>query len=222
MYRSAVLQFLVAAACIGGGLYAWQHFRQAPATPVAQEEKTEAETQRSEIPSAETKMAHEVVTIRGPLADYMSHQPSDQEAPQSAPLKPSPKDHIEDSPVGTSLLILHKTFALRRVVHIRFEIPPHALTPRFCGTLRSLVGGEASHDASANVDLLLMNEKQYTDFAAGRGPDALYVADTTHFRDINVDLSASRDEPIRYHLVLRNSPGGAEEKTVAADFRVDF
>lgn len=227
MYRG-VLRLLVTATLVGGGLYAWQHFRRAPATPVAGEEKTGAETHTSETESAEaqsaeTKMAHEVVTIRGPLADYVNQKPAEQAAPQTAPAKPSIKDRIiEDSPVGTSRAILHKTFAVKRVAHVRFEIPPHALTPRFCGTFRSLVGGETSHDASANVDLLLLNEAQYSDFAAGRDPEALYIADTTHFRDISVDLSPSGSQPARYYIVFRNSPGGADQKTVEADFRVDF
>jgi hypothetical protein len=222
LYRG-VLRILVTAAFIGGGLYAWQHFGQAPAAPVAREEKTGTEAHASETESAEAKMAREVVTFRGPLADYVNQKPSEEAAPQTAPLKPSPKDRIiEDSPVGTSRAILHKTFALKRVAHVRFEIPPHAMTPRFCGTFRSLVGGETSHDDSANVDLLLLNEAQYADFAAGRNPDTLYVADTIHFRDINVDLSPSGDQPAHYYIVFRNPPGGADEKTVAADFRVDF
>ncbi|HEY1659377.1 MAG TPA: hypothetical protein VGG14_13580 [Candidatus Sulfotelmatobacter sp.] len=217
MYR-AVLRVVATAALILGGLFAWQHFRQAPAPPVAEEPKTETDTQ-----TLEDKMAREVVAIRGPLADYMrSNKSAPEQEMQSAGRTPSQADRIKDSPVGTSLDVLHKKFVVRRVAHVRFEIPPHALTPRFCGTFRSLVGGEASHDASANVDFLLMNEEQYAGFAAGRDQGALYVADTTHFRDISVDLSPSRDQPVSYYLVFRNSPAGADVKTVQADFRVDF
>ncbi len=217
MYR-AVWRILVAAAVICGGLFAWQHFRQAPATPVATEKKTEPETE-----SPETKMARESVVIRGPLADYiMNSKPSGEEETQSAPHKPSPEDHIEDSPVGTSRRILHKTFAITRIVHVLFEIPPHAVTPRFHGTFQSMVQGESSHDENANVDLLLMNEEQYAEFAAGRDPDALFIADTIHYRDISVDLSPSREKPARYHLLFRNAPGGSAKKVVAADFAVDF
>lgn len=217
MYR-AVLQVVATAALILGGLFAWQHFRQAPASPVAQEPKTETDTQ-----TLESKMAQEAVTIRGPLADYMRNNKSaPEQEEQSAAHPASAADRIKDSPVGTSLDILHKKFVVRRIAHVRFEIPPHALTPRFSGTFRSLVGGAPSRDESANVDFLLMNEEQYTNFAAGRNPDPLYVADTTHFRDISVDLSPSRDRPVSYYLVFRNSPGGADVKTVLADFRVDF
>jgi hypothetical protein len=217
MYR-AVLQVVATAALVLGGLFAWQHFRQAPAPTAAEEPKTETNTQ-----TPESKMAHELVTIRGPLADYMHNNKSDPEQEtQSAARTPSPTDLIKDSPVGTSLDVLHKKFAIRRVAHVRFEIPPHALTPKFCGTFQSLVGGEASREASANVDFMLMNEEQYADFAAGRDPEALYVADTIHFRDITVDLSPSNEKPVSYYLVFRNSPGGADSKTVKADFRVDF
>lgn len=217
MYR-AVLQVVATAALILGGLFAWQHFRQAPAPPVAEKPKTESDTQ-----TLESKMAQEVVTIRGPLADYMKNSKSaPEQETQSAVRTPSPADRIKDSPVGTSLDVLHKKFTVRRVAHVRFEIPPHALTPRFSGAFRSLVGGEPSRDESANVDFQLMNEEQYAAFAAGRDADALYVADTIHFRDISVDLPSSHDQPVRYYLVFRNSPGGADAKTVEADFRVDF
>jgi hypothetical protein len=217
----AVSRFFVAAAFICGGFFAWKYFRQAPAKPVAVEQKT---VPGPEIPeSLESKLAHEMVTIRGPLADYMSNnKPSQEEGAQSAPRKPSLKDHIEDSPVGTSGSVLHKTFVITRVVHVPFEIPPHAVMPRFHGTFQSIVQGEASNDESTNVDLLLMNETQYAEFAAGDDPEVLYLADTSHHRDISVPLSPSRDQPVRYHLVFRSTPGGATRKVVAADFSVDF
>ena len=117
---------------------------------------------------------------------------------------------------------MKKTFVITRTVHVPFEIPPHAVTPRFHGTFQSFVQGESSHDESANVDLLLMNEQQYNQFLAGRDPEVLFIADTSHYQDINFDLSPSRDQPVRYHLVFRSTPGGAAKKTVKADFSVDF
>jgi hypothetical protein len=220
MYR-AVSRLLVAAAFICGGFFAWRYFRQAPAIPVAVEEKTVPGSETPESP--ESNLAHEMVTIRGPLTDYMSNnKPSHEEGAQSAPRKPSPKDHIEDSPVGTNGSVLHKTFVITRVVHVPFEIPPHAAMPRFHGTFQSLVQGESSRDESTNVDLLLMNQTQYVEFAAGHDPDVLYLADTSHYRDVSVALSPSRDQPVPYHLVFRSTPGGAAKKVVKADFSVDF
>jgi len=219
MYR-AVWRILVTAAFMSGAFFAWQHLRQTPAGSVAAEQKAEANSENAEGPEA--KIAHDEVAIRGPLADYvMGHQPSAEEAP-SAPHKPSPEDRIEDSPVGTTLHILHKTFTITRILHVPFEIPPHAVTPRFHGTFQSFVEGESSHDDSANVDMLLMNETQYAQFTAGRDPDVLFIADTSHYQEINYDLSRSRDQPVRYHLVFRSTPGGAAKKVVKADFSVDF
>ena len=84
MYR-AVSRILVAAALVSGGWFAWQHFRQAPATPVAEEQKTEIE----DTESPETKMAHEAVTIRGPLADYVqNNKPAPERETQSAARRP--------------------------------------------------------------------------------------------------------------------------------------
>jgi hypothetical protein len=218
MYRAA-LQVVAIAAFILAGLYAWQHFHPAGPPAIAEQQKEEPDLQ-----SPESKLAQETVVVRGPLADYMrSNDPVPEQETHPAARQSSPADHIvEDSPVGTGRDILRKTFAVRSVIHVRFQIPPHALTPRFHGTFRSLVGGETSHDGNANVDLLLMNEKQYAAFAADRDSEALYIADTTHFRDISVDLPPSHDLPAHYYLVFRNSPGGADEKSVEADFRVDF
>jgi hypothetical protein len=217
MHR-AVWRLLAAAAFVCCGLYAWKHFHRTPEGLVAEEQKAELHPE-----STESKQANELVTIRGPLADLVSNHKSSQEEPaQSAPRKPSPEDHIEDSPVGTSSQILHKTFAITRVVHVPFEIPPHAATPRFHGTFQSFVLDTPSRDDSANVDLLLMNEQQYAEFAAGRDPDVLFIADTSHYQDLNFDLSPSRDQPVRYHLVFRSTQAGAAKKLVKADFSVDF
>lgn len=125
--------------------------------------------------------------------------------------------------MGTSSHILHKTFAVGRAVQVPFEIPPHAATPRFHGTFQSFEQqGASSHDESANVDMLLMNEQQYAEFSRGHDSDVLFVADTSHYQDINFDLPPSLDQPVKYHLVFRNSPGGAAKKVVKADFTVDF
>jgi hypothetical protein len=216
MYR-ALSRLIMAAVLVGGGWYTWKHFHQVPASQAAEEEKPEPPPK-----TAEEAQSQPFVKITGPLAKLMGNETSsDEESPQ--PLrKPSPKDHVEDSPVGTSSHILHKTFAVARAVHLAFEIPPHAVTPHFHGTFCSFVQGESSHDARANVDMLLMNEQQYAQFIAGRDPDVLYIADTSHYQDVDYDLSPSLDQTVKYHLVFRNTPGGAAKKLVQADFTVDF
>jgi hypothetical protein len=219
MFRS-LARLIIVLAFISGGLYMWRHHHQKQAA--AEEEASEPEPTTSEA-----KQSEGFVKFAGPLAKYVtgnkfSGQDSDDDPPH--PRKLYKQDHIEESPVGTTSHIVHKTFPIARMVHVPFEIPPHAATPRFHGTFSSFSqqGGTPTNDESANVDLLLMNEEQYAAFTAGKDPDVLLIADTSHYQDINFDLSPSRDQPVKYHLVFRNTPGGAAKKLVQADFSVDF
>lgn len=221
MYR-ALARLVVAAAFVFGGIYFYNYSHQPPHKALADTEEAPTPVPGSQLPEA--KQAQEMVKFAGPLADYVSQaKPAQAEAPRG-PYKASELDHIEDSPVGSSSVILHKTFAVARAVHISFQIPPHAVTPRFHGTFRSFAqqDGAPTRDESANVDMLLMNEQQYADFSSGRRPEVLLIADTSHFQDINFDLSPSFDHPVRYHLIFRNSPDGPQKKVVQADFSVDF
>ncbi len=221
MYR-ALARLVVAAAFVFGGIYFYNYSHQSPHKALA--DSTEAQTPALAPQLPEAKQAQEMVKFAGPLADYVAQEkPAQAEAPRG-PYKPSELDHIADSPVGDSSVILHKTFAVGRAVHISFEIPPHAVTPRFHGTFRSFAkqDGAPTHDESGNVDMLLMNEQQYAEFSSGHHPEVLFIADTSHFQDINFDLSPSFDHPVRYHLIFRNSPGGPQKKVVQADFSVDF
>lgn len=221
-------RLIFAAIVIYGGIYTWNRFQQAAERNAAKTNLDETGTNNSD---AQKKP---FVAIRGPLADLAQgskssgNQETEQETqPQNEvprPYTPSAKDHIVDSPVGTSERILHRTFPVGHLVHVAFDIPPHAVTPRFHGTFSSYLQGSAapSHGEDANVDMLLMNEQQYAAFAAGHDPDVLLIADTSHYQDINFDLAPSYEQTVKYHLVFRNSPGGAAKKLVKADFAVDF
>jgi hypothetical protein len=133
-------------------------------------------------------------------------------------------DRVARSPVDTSQQILHKTFTVSSTVKFPFEIPAHAAIPHLRGNYRSFVKdpGVRSNDDMANIDFLILNEDQYADFVGGHAGEALFSADASHDQDINVSLPPSQDQPRKYYLVFRNSPGGAAKKLVQAHFTVDF
>ncbi|MGA9509815.1 MAG: hypothetical protein WBV55_14465 [Candidatus Sulfotelmatobacter sp.] len=134
-----------------------------------------------------------------------------------------PMDRVAASPSG-SQTILHKTFSLTATASFPFEIPAHAAMPHLHGTYKAFVkqiSADASDD-SANVDFLILKEDQYADFIHGHAGEALFSADASHDQDVDFSLPASQDQPQKYYLVFRKSPGGPAKKIVQADFTVDF
>jgi hypothetical protein len=140
------------------------------------------------------------------------------------PWKAHPNDHIAPSPVGTGATIVHKTFAVTTAAQFLFDVPAHAASPQLHGTYHSFPkdSGLQSADEGGDIDLLLMNEQQYTDFLSGRPADVVYSVDSSHDQDVSFGLPATQDLPVRYYLVFRNNPDSPGKKVVQADFRVDF
>jgi hypothetical protein len=164
------------------------------------------------------------VSVIGPLAQWMQNQKQDQAPEERRVGKPHPSDHIADSPVGTSTAIVNKTFAVSAPAKFSFEVPPHAASPQLHGTFRSFVrqAGVQSSDESADVDLLLMNGEQYSDYLRGHPADTVYSVDSSHDQDVSFGLPATLDHSVQYYLVFRNSSSSAPKKVVQADFQVDF
>jgi len=176
--------------------------------------------------SSEAGAAQGMVTITGPLADYMSHQPSDSKSQSSTSShQPTQMDLVDDSsPVGTSTPILHKTFEVAALVNLPFDIPPHASNPQLHGTYRSFLpkGGVAVDEASADVEFLLLNQQQFDTLLSGHESDAVFSAEDAHNQEVNTDLPPSFAQPARYYLVFRNNSHAKGKKLVQANFRVDF
>ena len=157
------------------GSYAWTH-RHHVALAVAG-----GPAPHTEPTYAEAQEAQKMVTVTGPMADYVLNQkPSEVETLQPVSHKPVASDYVKDSPVGTSTPILHTTFSVRKAVALPFELPAHAANPQFRGTYRSFTqrNGAQSSDSSADVEFLLFNERQYADFLNGRPGEAVISADT--------------------------------------------
>jgi len=173
----------------------------------------------------EAHQAQQMVTVTGPMADYATRQsPMKVETLQSIPYKPAASDHVGDSPVGTGRDLLHKTFAVANVVDLPFEVPAHAANPQLRGTYRSFAkqGGAPSSDDAADVDFLLMNERQFSDFLHGRPVEAVFDAEGAHDQELNTTLPPTFGQSAKYYLVFRNAAASGGKKVVQADFRIDF
>ncbi len=134
---------------------------------------------------------------------------------KKAPETVAALDRVGFSPLGTSQAILSKAFIVRTSVAFPFEIPAHAAMPRLHGGYKSFVGkvGIKSDDA-ANVDFFVLTEEQYPDFADGSASETLFSADAAHEQDVDVSLPPSLNEPRKFYLVFRNTPGGDAKKVV--------
>lgn len=126
------------------------------------------------------------------------------------------------SPVGTTQTVLERTFNLKGSSTFPFEIPARAAQPHLHGIFQSFVGQiHGVSDESANIDFLILNEEQQTDFSSNRASEAMFSVESSHTQAVNFDLPPSMNKPVKYYLVFR-SAGGKGNKVVEANFRLDF
>ncbi|HLV86807.1 MAG TPA: hypothetical protein VKV39_07505 [Candidatus Sulfotelmatobacter sp.] len=201
------------------GSYFWVHRNHiaAPAT---------AEAAGDTPKYAEQEQAQKMVEVTGPLADYMTRTSDKIETVQPSSHQLAAADHVADSPVGSSVTLLHKTFSVASVTDVPFELPAHASTPQLRGTYRSYVqrrDGKLADEAGAeNVEFVLLNDQQFADFLSGRPSDAIFSADAAPNQEINFSLPPTFGKPVKYYLVFQNSSRASGKKVVQADFRIDF
>lgn len=209
--------------------FAWsnrRHALEAVAVPAAKPAPTHVEY-------AEEKQARDMVTLAGPMADYVQDQkPAQVETVEPIPYKPVASDHVGGSPVGTSRSILHQTFRVSRAVDLPFEVPAHAANAQLHGTYRSFVKQSGAPqpgvpqvesqtgDTEADVEFLVMTGEQFDNFLHGRPAEAFFTLEAAHSQEVNTNLPPTLDQPAKYHLVFRNGSRG--KKFVQADFRLDF
>ena len=219
------------AICVLGlvGYYAWMH-RHHVADVVAS--RSTPVVEQPPPMYAEAREAQQVVGVSGPLADYMLRQKPAQVETVQLVQSARPISHTaasgqaKESPVGTSNAILHQTFAVAGIVNLPFEVPAHASNPQLRGTYRSFLkqgvkhaGGQSS-DVAADVEFLVLNQRQYDEFLSGRQGEAVFSVEDAHDQEVNAGLPPTFDEAAKYYLVFRNNSHA--KRVVQADFRIDF
>jgi len=224
----------LAVCCVLGlvGYFAWAH-RYHVANALASRSAPIAEQPPATY--AEVREAQQVVGVSGPLADYMlGKKPVSAETSQAAQTQaptatPSPvstvmsvpdqaaaSGPVAESPVGTSSAILHRTFRVAGTMNLPFEVPARAANPQPRGSYQS----SAKQGADVDVGFLVLNEKQYGDFLAGHGGEAIFSAEDA--QEVNVSLPPTFERPAKYYLVFRDNSPASGKKVVRADFRIDF
>ncbi len=134
-----------------------------------------------------------------------------------------PTDRVAPSPVGTTQNVLTKTFNLKTTAAFPFEIPAHAAQPHLHGVFQSFAGrAHGASDDTANIDFLILNEKQHAEVVSNHPSEALMSVENSHSQAINFDFPPSMNNPVKYYLVFRNTDDNKSTKVVEANFRLDF
>jgi hypothetical protein len=206
---------------LAGGVWAFQRVWKFPIVAPG----ISAQTSDNLPTYAEAQQAAQMMKMAGPLADYMAKQepssgPADWRQVEAVTWTPTPSDHVGGSVVGGTIPILHKTFGVRSAVQLAFEVPAHAASPRLLGSYHSSV--QASGDGNAAIELLIMNEQQYTAFLHRRTGDCTFSAEEAPAGEVKVSLPPTMNQAARYHLVFCNHSHGGGRKFVKADFRMEF
>ncbi len=134
-------------------------------------------------------------------------------------------DHIVVSKTQPANNFLNKTFPVKTYEEFSFPVPAHMVKPVLHGSFVSFAknkNGDLLSNQSADVDLLLLTDEEFDDFAHSRQGTATYTVDPSHSQRVTFAVPATVDRPQTYHLVFRNSPGGAHSKVVKADFTLSL
>ena len=220
--RAALSWLAIGGMSIAAFVHYGNHIPQLKQLSIFQQSK-QTDSEGTEAETTPPSGSDEIVSMASPLQQVMEGAKADKPAEDRAPSKLVPSDLIAPSPVGTSGVILHKTFSVVTAATFSFLIPAHAATPHLHGRYQSFIrqAGNQSSEEAADITFLLMNEEQHADFLSGQPADVLFSVDASHDQDVNFGLPTSQNQPAKFYLVFRNSPAEGK-KIVQADFTVDF
>jgi hypothetical protein len=121
------------------------------------------------------------------------------------------------------LSVLDKTFSLKTSATFPFEVPANSAQPHLHGVFQSFLGkAHGDSNEAANINFVIMNEQQESDFANNRPSESLFSSEDSHSQAVNFDLAPAYSKPVKYYLVFENTRGSKTNKVIEAKFQVDF
>jgi hypothetical protein len=188
----------------------------------------EAHPKAPAIEVAAPEDAGSTATAISPLsilkAQAMASQIKTEQTEQYVPQEPLPIDHPIRRPLEESKNVLHKVFSVNKYAQFAFVVPPRRGNARLRGTFRSFTkrsAADSTSDRTADVDLMLMSDQEFSEFLHGPPQSVTYEVDSTHNQAVDWRVPTTYGEPQTYHLIFSNS-GGTKTKFVEADFTVSF
>ena len=166
-----------------------------------------------------------IATVVSPLAVWQREVERRAKNPQMSEelievSTPLPADHVTLDPTPPQNNFLHKRFALKNYGEFTFIVPPYQASPRLHGFFRSWAEGGSTKDA-INVDLLLLNDREFEDFREGRAGNSTYAVEATHNQAVDFAIASTTGAKRLYHLVFR-VPDRSRNAVVDADFTLSF
>ena len=141
-------------------------------------------------------------------------EPEPQPAEKSLPRGPLLAfDHVTRYANRGPVRLLRGAIPIKSYRQAEFTVAPQTSSPRVKGTFRAFL---ADHSQAGNVDVLVLDQRQFSDFVRGRGSDAVFSNGPASSGDIDVLLKSTIPEPEKYHLVLINP--SSETELVEANF----
>ena len=209
----------------------WQHessalFPRAAATGAADRSSSEAQAPDPDDVT-NIRPAAQVVSVYGNLI-APTHAPAApanaQPIPQASPRQPSAAiDHVSN-PLKDPTARVHQRFAVETYRGFLFIVPPRTIHPQLHGTFRSSVAGNGAvlTGRGANIQVLLLNQQEFNNFAQGHEGSATFSNDPSEGGRIDWSLASPMFEAEKYYLIFRNSPNASSPKIIDADFTLAF
>ena len=147
----------------------------------------------------------------------------DQPFDQAQPVLPGLLNRSPKVGPGPPKHLLHRVFSLNDHTQFAFVVAPHQDSTTLHGTFRSFTkrsDPDSTCNQAADVDLMLLNEQQFSQFLHGPPQSITYELDPSHNQRVDWRVPATYGQPETYHLVFTNSAGGTKVKFVDADFSV--
>ncbi len=160
--------------------------------------------------------------VYGVLSQVGEAKGGDAEAvplPPSGP--PAAFEHVSAADTDGPNHFLHKRLSIKTYQGFEFVVPPHVISPRLEGTFRS-ASGRGKGAGGSDVELVLMNDQEFADFAHNQGGTTTFSAHPSNHGEIHWALNATFSNPQTYYLVFRNLSERQGLTLVDADFTVSF
>jgi len=178
-------------------------------------------TRNDPILSAANMKVYGVLAQHGeaPQAPNSDTQAGDDAVPANPSAPPQAIDRVSLGTVRTPGRFLHRRILVTTYSAFRFEIPSHMRHPQLEGMFLC-VAKNGSPDRSAAVEVRLLNEEQFSNFAGNDAGDSTFSEGPAGHGDIDWDLKDTFGVSNKYYLVFRNFSKRSGPAVVDADFAV--